>query len=214
MEDGQGETYYENRIARLPQRKKKEVDPAEIASVRDVKAALRGLEKYNPKYALALALGCFAGLRSSEIFKHGGLLWEDIDLDEGIIVVRAASAKTRDRREVKITDNLRAWLETYQQDSGRIAPAESNFRSYFRDLRATKAIEWPVNGARHSFATYTAKIHGNRYAAEQIGHKGGMDIFAKHYSGTCKTHSAEAYFKIELAPAKATNVIELKGATA
>jgi integrase len=54
-----------------------------------------------------LALGAFAGLRTAELQR---LDWKKIDLNRGFITVDANKAKTRQRRLVPISDNLKLWL--------------------------------------------------------------------------------------------------------
>jgi hypothetical protein len=54
-----------------------------------------------------LAIGAFAGLRMAELQR---LDWNEIDLDRGFITVAASKAKTRQRRLVPISDNLKLWL--------------------------------------------------------------------------------------------------------
>src|ERR1700678_3736084 len=54
-----------------------------------------------------LAIGAFAGLRTAELHR---LDWSEIDLDRGFITVAASKAKTRRRRLVPISDNLKFWL--------------------------------------------------------------------------------------------------------
>ena len=55
-----------------------------------------------------LAIGAFSGIRMAELNR---LDWSAVDLERGIIELRAGQAKTASRRIIPITDNLRAWLE-------------------------------------------------------------------------------------------------------
>jgi integrase len=187
---------WRNNIAVFPQAKAKEVKPAEILLVKDCETILRALECYNPRYALAMALGCFAGLRTTEIHEKGGLCWEHIRFDEGIIHIPAALAKTRDFRDVKISENLKAWLKRYKQKEGRISPAAGHFSEKRAALCRDLNLSWPHNGARHSFGTYYAKLHGYRNTSDQLGHTGGIKMLKQHYSGLCTNEEAEAYFNI------------------
>jgi integrase len=60
-------------------------------------------------------LGAFAGLRTAELQL---LDWKEIDLNRGFITVDANKAKSRQRRLVPISDNLRLWLMPCKQNLG------------------------------------------------------------------------------------------------
>lgn len=92
-----------------------------------VKAVLLKMETRSPRAALGLAVQCFAGIRSAEIYSPPGLRWEDVDFEEGLIIVPANLSKTRRRREVKITDNLMKWLMLYRRESGKISLTQSAY---------------------------------------------------------------------------------------
>ena len=66
-----------------------------------------------------LAIGAFAGLRSAEIER---LDWKNVNLKRGFIEVRAETCKTRARRLVPISDNLRAWLKPFAVPAGPVVP--------------------------------------------------------------------------------------------
>jgi integrase len=191
-----GEGKWRNTVAVFPQKRDKEVKPAEIATPSDVKSLIHKLEAYNPRYAIAMALGCFAGLRTAEIHDKGGLQWEHIRFDQGIIHLPASLAKTRDFREVKIQPNLLEWLNRYKEESGRIAPNGPKMGKKRREYCSELGVNWPHNAARHSFGTYYAKLHGYRDTADQLGHTGGITMLKKHYSGLCTKEEAKAYFNI------------------
>jgi hypothetical protein len=64
-------------------------------------------------------------------------------------------------------------------------------------------VHWPKNGARHSYGTYYAKVHGGySQAADNMGHVGGIKMFMSAYKGYCTKADAEAYWKIEPLPEK------------
>ncbi len=64
-----------------------------------------------------LALGAFAGVRHAEIQR---LHWEDIQLEAGIIEIKAAKAKTASRRTIPILPNLQRWLTPHFKTSGPV----------------------------------------------------------------------------------------------
>ena len=203
---------YLNTVARFPVARAKERAPAEIVEPRHVKSVLHCIEARNPRAAIGLAIGCFAGLRTSELCHGGGLQWSDIDFDEVMIKVPASLAKTRDRRDVKILPNLLEWLLRYRQSTGRVTLTEDKFNDWRKRARAATGAQWPDNGARHSFGTYYAKLHGYRDAADLLGHVGGIRMLMDHYSGKCTRAEAMEYFCIT--PAVAGKVIRMKQAQA
>lgn len=187
---------YVNTVARYKFKKKKEVTPAEIVEPRHVKAVLHWLEGVDPAAAVGYAIACFAGLRTAELCSGEGLQWDDIDFDEGVIEVPESLSKTRKARPVNITPNLMQWLVRYRQKSGRVTRAVGMFASRRRQAcRATGAV-WPDNGARHSFGTYFARLHGHRNAADELGHVGGIKMLEDHYRGKCTKEKAEEFFQI------------------
>src|SRR5262249_29411079 len=67
----------------------------------------RLLENAPPEILPYIAIGAFAGLRRAELQR---LDWSEIDLESGLIEVKAEKAKTAQRRFVAIQPNLRKWL--------------------------------------------------------------------------------------------------------
>ena len=84
--------------------------PAELQEILDCAG-----QRLNPFFAL----GAFAGVRHAEIQR---LHWSDIKLDDQLIEIHAAKAKTASRRIVPLLDNLRVWLLAVRQDSGLVCP--------------------------------------------------------------------------------------------
>jgi integrase len=103
-----------------------------------------------------LALGAFAGLRSSEILR---LKWEDVRLEncEPCIIVQQGKVKKRgkSRRIVPMTDNLKAWLSPVAKKKG---PVFKYGRTYIyellEDLAPKAKVEWKSNALRHSYISY------------------------------------------------------------
>ena len=112
-----------------------------------------------------LAISFFAGLRRSEIEK---IDWKDIKLSNGYITVSARNAKSSQRRNVAICDNLMAWLKPYAKPNGKVTKSHSIWRSGIEKAREKAGITaWPHNAGRHSFASY----HANNPSNEEGGLK-------------------------------------------
>jgi integrase len=99
-----------------------------------------------------LALGAFAGLRMAELQR---LDWSEIDLVRGYVTVDANKAKTRQRRLVPISDNLKRWLMTCKRASG---PVCLHKRPQIAAARLCENYSWKENGLRHSFISYRLAI--------------------------------------------------------
>jgi integrase len=148
----------------------------------------------------AIAIGAFAGLRTAEVLR---LDWSEIDLDRGLIEVTARKAKTAKRRLVKISPNLREWLELDRKAEGKIYSL--GWRSYHEDAANAArfhSLEWPQNGLRHSFASYHLALHQNAPAlALEMGQTSPRMIF-DHYREVVTPEEAEKYWAIRPGGAK------------
>lgn len=114
-----------------------------------------------------LAISAFAGVRQAEILR---LRWEDIRMDEKVIVLGSDVTKTNKRRVAHMTDNLVKWLEaTKVEKTGSICPCSRPNVETKRISAATK-IAWVPNGLRHSYISYQmAILRDAAKVAEQCG---------------------------------------------
>ena len=164
-----------------------------------------GSEKHpaNDEYRLWFALGAFTGLRTEELKR---LEWADISA--GHVTVKAGNAKTGSRRIVPIADNLRAWLATFAQGSGKVFPrdrAEERAHAYAERL----GIAWPHNGLRHSFITYrVAAVQDVARVALEAGNS--PQIIFKHYRELATEAQGKTWFSI--VPAQPANVVSMRRA--
>ena len=100
-----------------------------------------------------LAIGAFAGLRTSEIER---LDWQDVKFDAGCVVVQKGKVRTkrgRARRIVPMLPNLKAWLKKVAKESGPVW--RTRHRTYLsckrRRLRTRKYHGSTTPCATHSF---------------------------------------------------------------
>jgi integrase len=149
-----------------------------------------------------LALGAFAGVRHAEIQRLG---WEDIKLQDGIIEIRAANAKTASRRTIPILDNLKAWLLPHWMPAGPICRRRNmaeeiiDLVKSINDRRQTSKtlgqFEWKRNGVRHSYISYrVAAIQNVAQVALEAGNSPQM-IFS-NYRELVRPADAARWFSI------------------
>jgi integrase len=186
--------------------KPKLIDKApEIFAVDELSALLEAASRVAPDVVPMLAIGAFAGLREAEIKR---LDWREVDLVRGHIEVTAAKAKSARRRIVQIQPNLAAWLRPYSGMTGRVVP--SGERGKLARVRKEAGLtRWPVNGLRHSFASYrlTATQDAPRVSLE-LGHTNPRMLY-DNYRELVRPEEAERYWKI--APAETANVVAFTG---
>jgi len=203
MEEADPSLHWQNEVAVFPSSAWEQSDKPQVGTVSnaDALAVLHRMEEADPKAALVLALGLLAGLRTAEIVDKRGLCWEDIDLTENEIHVSALQSKTKHGRTVPICPSLRVWLVKYRRESGRVGLRFNAFRKQRSAACEAVGVVWPHNAARHTFASNFCKLHGERAAADALGHVGSVDMLLDHYRGVMQSKAgAQAYFDV-LTPA-------------
>lgn len=149
------------------------------------------LENASERLLPLLAIGGFAGLRASEIFR---LNWEEIDFDQNHIEIKSGKAKTAQRRLVPLLDNLKAWLQDYRDQTGPVC-ATREIETERRELANTLEIEWPNNALRHSYASYRmAAIDNAQKVASEMGNS--PDMIYRNYRKVVTKKQAEEWFTI------------------
>jgi len=178
-------------------------NPPEIFTVDELRALLKAAQRSEPYVVPMLTVGAFAGLRDAEIKR---LDWSEVDLVRGYIEVKAAKAKSARRRIVQIQPNLTAWLRPYSEKKGRLVP--EGYRGKLERVRkAADLVHWPLNGLRHSFASYRlAAVHDAPRVASELGHTSPVMLY-NTYREVVRPDEAEKYWQITPAT-EPVNVIE------
>jgi len=181
-------------------------NPPEIFTVDELSTLLEAANRVAPDVIPMLAIGAFAGLRDAEIKR---LDWSEVDLVRGHIEVKAAKAKSARRRIVPVQPNLAVWLRRYSAMKGPLAP-EGYRGSLERVRKAASVARWPINGLRHSFASYRlAAIYDAPRVASELGHASPTMLYST-YREVVRPEEAERYWKIGPA-AEAVNVVAFTG---
>jgi integrase len=136
-----------------------------------------------------LAIGAFAGLRMAELQR---LDWHEIDLERGFITVAASKAKTRQRRLVPISDNLKLWLTPCKRESG---PVCAHKRPQLAAAALCDGFAWAKNGLRHSYISYRlAILHDTARVALEAGNS--PEVIFAHYRELVTPETANRWFEV------------------
>ena len=178
-----------------------------ILRVAEVRDFLHAAQTTVPRIAPALAIGFFAGLRTTELQQ---VRWQHVDLQTRLITVPPHIAKKRSVRHVDISDNLMAWLLLYHQGPGPIGLGDSQWwHALHKAQKAAGLSNWPHNVMRHCFASYhLAMFQNQNLTALQLGHR-DTDLLYNHYRNLVKPPDAERYWNIR--PKVEGKVIQLPG---
>ncbi|MGB0153009.1 MAG: site-specific integrase [Verrucomicrobiales bacterium] len=138
-----------------------------------------------------LAIGGFAGLRTSEIMR---LQWEEIDFGRNHIDIKAKNTKTAQRRLAPLLPNLKEWLTPYQDLAGPVCSTRE-VETERRELAKTLNIDWPNNALRHSYASYRmASTENAPKVAIEMGNS--PEIIFSAYREVVPQEAAEKWFSI------------------
>jgi integrase len=179
------------------------VDKApEIFSINELTALLNSAQSTSPDVVPMLTVAAFAGLRDAEIKR---LDWNEVNLERGFIEVKASKAKSARRRLIRVQPNLVTWLTPYASMTGAVVPTNSRTK-IDRVWHAAGLHRWPLNGLRHSFASYrVAATNDAAVVAAELGHTSTKMLYSTYREVVCPAE-AERYWQIT-PPAKMSNVV-------
>jgi integrase len=178
-----------------------------ILTVEETEALFRANEKVDPEICGLLALGAFAGMRTSAINR---LAYEDIEFSNRAILIPAAKAKKGRRHYIEgLPDNLWSWLERTPAAAFQMNQRQFAYRRAAAFVRAgllvsrekarrtgAKPKSPPKNCLRHSFVSYHVALHRDPgKTALLVSHK-DQAILWDHYLGVATGEDAGRYFSI------------------
>jgi integrase len=174
------------------------VSPAEVEvlSLRSCEALLMtGLKV--PRFMPFLVLGLFRGMRRSELER---LRWEEINLESGSVIASAAKVKTRRRRVMELTPQMRAWISAagWTEDKMQTGPvAPSNLKVLWPKFWKQAGLSrWPHNGLRHTFASMHYAMHQDEAALQAILGQRSADVLHTNYRALKTRSEAERFFAL------------------
>lgn len=161
------------------------------------------------------ALGAFAGLRTSEIYR---LEWSAFKWQRGVIAISARVAEKVDTaRHAPLLPCLAAWLADWQGASGRVLPMAGNLRALEHQqrraiARCLAALHWPAwkhNALRHSFGSHRlAVLNDIARTALEMGNSPGQ--IRQHYNDSKDPVEAAEYFNLLPPPTSARKIIPMQ----
>lgn len=145
------------------------------------------------KFVKTFALAYFAGIRpskdDSELTKLAEHEDDFINLKTGQIFIPAKFSKTKNDRQIAISDNLRAWLEAYR--GFPIIP--KNYGTPLSKIRTHFDLKRDVT--RHSFISYHVAL--NRSIGDAALQAGNSESMVRtHYLNLHTREEGEAFFSI------------------
>jgi integrase len=168
--------------------------PPGILSPKQAIKLLKRTRDIDPELLPSIAIQLFAGLRRSEV---GALDWNEIDLAEKHLEVKAAKAKTRQRRLVSIQPALTDLLDGKHFKAGPLWQwSIDNYSERLAHLAEKAEINpWPHNALRHSFGSYYYALTRNEnQTAAEMGNSPQM-VF-RHYRALVKPAECTAFWAI------------------
>jgi integrase len=152
-----------------------------------------------------IVIGGFAGLRHAEIAR---LDWQDIDLEEGFIEVKAENAKTDTRRIVPLKENLKAFLLPLAKKNGKVVSLVNTPKQLLKTATDTadaeneiEAMAWKHNALRHTYISARVAESGDvPRVADEAGNR--PQVIRTNYLKRMRLAAAIEWFGI-LPPAKA-----------
>ncbi len=167
----------------------KEITPLSIKQTRSLLSSAQSSDCF-----AAVALLIMAGIRPNEVRR---LSWNDIDLSENSITIRAICSKTGGVRQIEISPALKKYLIQAKRNSGKICPTNWQVKwRYIRNISGFKDC-WTQDILRHTYASYHAKYYKDLSRLQlNMGHRNQYLLRSRYINmkGISK-NDAYAFFK-------------------
>lgn len=165
--------------------------PPRILSPDDAEKLLAMAVLFSPDMLGHVILGMFAGIRPGELSK---LSFGDVDIEQRIIRIDAATSKVRRRRFVELEPKAIHWLKLHVICEGPVTPRQK--RRKLRRLAAAMGWDcWPKDVLRHTAASYLmAKYRDAGLVADKLGNS--PSILLRHYRELVSADDAAKFWAI------------------
>lgn len=161
-----------------PQAPREDPVPFDVDTLEKI---MRLLEQEAPELCWPVALGAFAGLRTSEIDRNPVV-------ENGHIVLGSDQTKTRRRRIIEIPRNLLCWKVTQ-------SPIPANWRKAVASICQDAGIPWVRNGLRKGYVSH-AVAHYQSIAQVAIWSGHSESVLKTHYYGLKTKAEGKRWFSI------------------
>lgn len=154
-----------NPLKRVERVRVPHIDP-EILTIDECQRLVNAAAKSDKGMLTYLGLALFCGIRPDEALR---IDTKEIDLERGLIFLKAEKSKVRNRRIVTLTKPAIQCI----QEGGAVP--KKNFKRRFDKLRKDAKIEkWPHDALRKTAASHFYNVYGIEKATEQLGHSAGV----------------------------------------
>jgi integrase len=168
----------------------------EILSTEEMRRLVAAADK---RILPMIIIGGFAGLRHAEIAR---LDWQDIDLEEGFIEVKAQHAKTDTRRIIPLKANLKAFLLPLAKKSGKVITVVNTTKMLLQAATDTgdeaneiEALGWKHNALRHTYISARVAESGDvARVADEAGNS--PQVIRTNYLKRIRPAAAAEWFAI------------------
>jgi integrase len=156
--------------------------------------------RLHPELVPLVAIEIFAGVRPIESEK---IRWENVDMEDGILTVPDAIAKTRIGRHIEMHQTLKDWLSWHRSNGGKmdgmICPhPHMTLRRYLRKIRSRSGlIPWHQDVLRHVFASAALASDWRDIGklCLELGHS-SQKMLHRHYARSMRRKDAVAIFEV------------------
>jgi integrase len=143
-----------------------------------------------------LTLAFFCGIRPEGELSR--LQWQDVDLNDRIVTIRAAIAKTKRKRFVELSDNAVAWIREFERRGGNVLGKIVPFtfavlRKKRRANQRRAGVRSVQQGGRHSFCSHWLAAHNGDVGRLLLmtGHTNPEILFQRYHRAVRKEESAK-----------------------
>lgn len=164
-----------------------------ILTVRQAAKVTVATKRNFPEGLAAVALGLYAGVRPNEL---QGVTWNDVRIDDGVVVVDAAVSKTSQRRIVHLEPAAIAWLKVAKQVNAMLPITPYKWTLTLQNCSKSLGWKrWENDVLRHSAASYwLAEMRDAPAVAMELGNS--VPVIYKHYREVVTRKDAARFWRL------------------